>query len=295
MSNYAAGIVLYNPDLKRLKQNIDAVFTQVQKVYCFDNGSKNIEEIYNLVDGYRNVILMGGGENLGIATALNKIMDQANKDMMEWVLTLDQDSVVCDKMIESLASLKSETNVLIICPIIEDIRRKNETVIAPTQTYEDVDFCITSGSFLNLERLLNIGGFNDWLFIGLVDNEVCVRIKQKGYRIIRNNYVVLNHELGNLTPSRYEGVYLKVGEILHIDSIKKLSYKRTVNPMRLYYATRNMIYLNYIYPKNRIEAWSTKKLVENCISSLLRGKNKIEILKAIAKGIKDGKEKCSKR
>ena len=41
MESYAAGIVLYNPDITRLKENLDAVTPQVKKVYCFiRNGTK---------------------------------------------------------------------------------------------------------------------------------------------------------------------------------------------------------------------------------------------------------------
>lgn len=38
MGQYAAGIVLYNPEKERLKENLDAVCEQVEKVYCYNNG-----------------------------------------------------------------------------------------------------------------------------------------------------------------------------------------------------------------------------------------------------------------
>ena len=40
-----AGIVLYNPDIERLSDNIDSVISQVEKIYLVDNGSKNINKI----------------------------------------------------------------------------------------------------------------------------------------------------------------------------------------------------------------------------------------------------------
>lgn len=143
---------------------------------------------------------------------------------------------------------------------------------------------------MNIQKTLEIGGFDEWLFIGLVDNEICYRIKLNGYRIIRNNSVILNHELGNLTPSKFEKAYLKLGDILHSDTVKKMSYKRQVNPMRLYYATRNMIYLENKYPAQKVDAWSLKTLLKNSISSILRGKNKIKIIKALYQGITDGRD-----
>ena len=43
---YIAGIVLYNPDLGRLKENIESICKQVDKVILIDNGSDNICLLY---------------------------------------------------------------------------------------------------------------------------------------------------------------------------------------------------------------------------------------------------------
>lgn len=288
-SNYAAGIVLYNPEIKRLKENLDAVSSQVEKVYCYNNGLKDENAIRELLGKYDDVILIGAGKNVGIATALNKLLEQSINDNIEWLLTLDQDSVVCDGMVESLSGLKEEKNVAIICPLIEDVRRKNEKRVVSSNTKEDVDFCITSGSFMNVKRTLELGGFDDWLFIGLVDDDICYRVKMNGYRIIRNNAVVLNHELGDLTPSRFEELYLRLGELLHCETIKKLSYKRAVSPMRLYYATRNMVYLKKRYLHYMDEKFWNKRIVLNSVSSFIRGGCRLDVLKSIHAGIRDGK------
>lgn len=288
MERYAAGIVLYNPDIKRLKENLDAVCGQVERVYCYNNGLQNAGEIDALLNAYGNIRVIGTGTNVGIATALNELTKEAEKDNIEWILTLDQDSVVCDGMVEALASFKNEKDVAIICPIIEDIRRKNETPAVAQNTIDDVEFCITSGSFMNIQKTLGIGGFDEWLFIGLVDNEICYRIKLNGYRIIRNNAVILNHELGNLTPSRFENVYLRLGNLLHSETIKKLSYKRAVSPMRLYYATRNMIYLKKRYTNYMSTAMWNKMLIKNSLSSIVRGGVRFDVLRAIYAGIIDG-------
>lgn len=271
MEQYAAGIVMYNPDIKRLKENLDAVYKQVKWVYCYNNGLQNDIEVNALLNTYENIQIIGTGTNVGIATALNELVKKAKEDDIEWILTLDQDSVVCDGMVEALASLKDEKDAATICPVIEDIRRKNEKAAIATNTIDDADFCITSGSFMNIQKILEIGGFDEWLFIGLVDNEICYRIRLNGYRIVRNNAVILNHELGNLTPSRLENVYLRLGNLLHSETIKKLSYKRAVSPMRLYYATRNMIYLKKRYANYMSTAMWNKMLIKNSLSSIVRG------------------------
>lgn len=49
----SAGIVLFNPDIKRLKENIDAVIVQCTHVYLVDNGSGNIDEVLELLKKYK--------------------------------------------------------------------------------------------------------------------------------------------------------------------------------------------------------------------------------------------------
>lgn len=268
---YAAGIVLYKPDMDRLKESIDAVFPQVQSVYCFNNGVEDMNAVEALVSSYSNVLLIGEGENLGIATALNKLIEQADNDNIEWLLTLDQDSVVSAGMVTALASLTNKEDVAIICPQIEDVRRKNEKTVQISDTVEDVNFCITSGSLMNVKKTIEVGGFDDYLFIGLVDDEICYRVRLNGYRILRNNAVVLNHELGNLTPSKHERMWLKLGTAFQSEIIKKLSYKREVSPMRLYYATRNMIYLKRRYKNYMSTIYWNKRIIVNSASSIIRG------------------------
>ncbi|MBT1173161.1 glycosyltransferase [Bifidobacterium sp. MA2] len=287
---YAAGIVLYKPDLDRLKDSLNAITPQVKFVYCFNNGlGDNPGAINTVLHTYSNVIVIGDGQNIGIASALNALVQRAHDDGMTWILTLDQDSVVSEDTIASLAKLTSEDKVAIICPQIEDERRKNEPISHDFPPIEDIDDCITSGSFMNIDKTLSVGGFDSRLFIDLVDDEICHRIKLSGYRIIRNNSVILNHECGILAPSKYEHFWLKMGMLMHSDILQRLSHKREVNPMRLYYVTRNMVYLNRKYRKNSNPMWSTKRLIRNSISSILRGKNKIVLIKNIIIGIRDGK------
>ena len=270
MNQYAAGIILYHPDYNRLKANIDAVYPQVDRIYCYNNGLGDDRSIENLLGSYVNIILMGDGDNIGIASALNQIVERAHMDGIQWLLTLDQDSVVCEGMVKAFSSLTGLEKVGIICPQLQDDRRKNQEFVQIENSYTDVDLCFTSGSFVNVEIVRDIGGYDDFLFVDLVDHDICIRMKYEGYRIIRDNSMVLNHELGKLTPSRFETIYLKAGKMLHSDTIKKLSYKREVSSMRTYYATRNMIYMKKKYANYMEGSYWNKKLIKNSFSCILR-------------------------
>ena len=206
----------------------------------------------------------------------------AIKQKMIWFLTLDQDSICQDGMVQQFLLYENYKNIGAICPLIVDRRRP--TRLCPKQQVEEVDFCITSGCFMNLNVFEKIHGMDEYLFIGLVDNEYSYRMILNGYKILRINSVVLDHELGNISPSRFSHLFLKLGDMLRCQKIKSLSYTRSVSPMRVYYATRNSIYLSNKYPNSGIKEFSRKFAFFNGISSLLRGKNKVKILQAVVKG-----------
>ncbi len=288
MNRYAAGIVLYNPDLKRLHDNLAAIAFQVKTVYCYNNGTENEKILLNVLNDFSNVRLIGCGKNNGIATALQSILEFADKDGFEWVLTLDQDSIMPLNSIEQYDRYTAINKAGMICPVMHDERRKNIKMQEYSNEIDEVTFCITSGAFTNVRAWKNVGGYDEKLFIGLVDNEFSYRMIKNDYKIIRINSLIMNHELGKLTPSKFENLYLKLGDIFHSETIKKLSYKREVSPMRFYYAVRNMVYLNRKYPKNSVEDWSTKTLLVDITSTFIRGKKKIKLLRVAIVALHDG-------
>ena len=74
MSEVYAGIVSYNPDISRLKNNIESILPQVKKIYVVDNGSDNYEDIVGVCDVW-GVSIIRNRENYGIAKALNQIFE----------------------------------------------------------------------------------------------------------------------------------------------------------------------------------------------------------------------------
>ena len=93
MSKVYAGVVTYNPEIKRLKENISSIQNQVTTVLIFDNGSNNVDNIQNLILGLANVVFIKSEKNLGIAAALNRLMLWGYDRGYDWMLSLDQDSV----------------------------------------------------------------------------------------------------------------------------------------------------------------------------------------------------------
>lgn len=282
----AAGIVTYHPDLTRLQNNFNAVSGQVARVYCFDNGSSNIGEIRKLISRYDNFFLIENRKNAGIAAGLNKIIETARLDGFAWLLTLDQDSVCPAGMVETMLKNAVGADIAAICPVIVDRRRPPEK--REKKDTEFTDFCITSGCLVNIGLSEEIGDFDSWLFIGQVDDEFCHRIMINDKKILKINSILLDHELGNLIPSRHRKLFLTVGKLLHSKMLLALSYRRKVSPMRVYYSTRNMVYLSRKYCDYPNPKFTKKRAIYNAFSNIIRGQKKLEIMRAAIKGYRDG-------
>lgn len=84
-----AGIVTFNPDLDRLKENVNAILPQVDRVIIFDNGSENRESIER--EYQDRAAIIKSEKNVGIAAALNGLMKKSVELGASWMLSLDQD------------------------------------------------------------------------------------------------------------------------------------------------------------------------------------------------------------
>ncbi len=224
----SAGIVLFNPDINRLKENISAVIVQCAHVYLVDNGSNNIDEVKKLLNQYNHskVSVLCNMENQGISKALNQLASEAQKGGFDWILTLDQDSVAPSNIIEEFEKYTNNLNTGMLCPVICD--RNKGVVVEAKDNYKEIDECITSGSLLNIKAWRKIGGFDESMFIDGVDFDICYRLRKNGYKILCIQSVVLLHELGRIVYHRF--IFWKVLVKNH-------------SAFRKFYIARNTVYL----------------------------------------------------
>lgn len=85
-----AGIVLYNPDIDRLKENIKCILPQVDTLLLVENGSSDTSYINDLTN-INKILMVKNQKSMGIAYALNQILGYGYSHGFKWVLTLDQD------------------------------------------------------------------------------------------------------------------------------------------------------------------------------------------------------------
>lgn len=224
----SAGIVLFNPDINRLKENISAVIVQCTHIYLVDNGSNDIDEVKELLNQYNQskISILCNTENQGIAKALNQLTAAAQKGGFEWILTLDQDSVAPSNIVEEFEKYTNNLNAGMLCPVICD--RNKGVVVEAKDGYKEIDECITSGSLLNIKAWGEIGSFDESMFIDGVDFDICYRLRKNGYKILCVQSVVLLHELGRIEYHRF--LFRKVLVKNH-------------SAFRKFYIARNTVYL----------------------------------------------------
>lgn len=273
VSKVMVGIVLYNPDIKRLIKNINTCLNQVNKILLIDNASRNIAEVLSIYEDNSKVTIEQNKQNEGIAYALNQIMQYAIKNSFDFFATLDQDSVVENNYFFTMTSeLKKISNWAVACPQVKDINLPFKNTEHGIKEVFNAKQVITSGCLINAQVAEKVGGFNNKLFIDYVDVDFNERILLAGYKIIRINDAILYHELGYSQYRKLLGIKILVDN--H-------------SALRRYYITRNRLFYSrkYFgkvgYVKERIKVFLTK------IKILLFEKEKRKKIKFINRGIID--------
>lgn len=271
------GIVTYNPDILRLQENVTNLIDQVDYLYVFDNNSENFNEIREFFSKYsERIYIYHSNINLGIAKALAEMMEFAKNRQFDWVLTADQDSVLDNSLVqEYLAAIKKygKNDIGILTCLIKDRNFADPTVERQLDSIENVPICITAGAFMNVQNYFLTKGYDSELFIDLVDTDICFTLREKGFRILRINYLGLYQEIGKGENKQF--LWKKI--IVHHSSV-----------FREYYMVRNMFFLH----KRHTNLYNKRDLVKGLLLNLMiivfYENNKGMRLAKFVQGVKDG-------
>jgi rhamnosyltransferase len=217
-NNIASVVVLYHPDSSVI-ENLAPIIGQVPILYVVDNSETAAMEICTKLAAYKNVSIINGNGNIGIARALNLAAELAVANGYAFLLTLDQDSRPLPGMIEALAACH-EPGVGLVAPRLLCGTKGDQTSGTGSQP---VLTAMTSGSLLDLEAYRKTGPFRDDLFIDFVDIEYCLRLHKAGYSILMAESALLEHHVGTR---------INLGAQLSVT---------THSPVRKYYKMRNRL------------------------------------------------------
>lgn len=259
----AAVIILYNPN-KSLQNNIASYLNNVQRLYIIDNSVKPLNSLDLPYPGEK-IKYLHDGTNQGIAKRLNEGVSYASKDGYNFLLTMDQDSCF------QFGEFEKYLNVIRHYPDSKNVAMFG--VALNSNSYpiiKNKNILITSGSIINLEITNKIGGFDENLFIDLVDTEFCIRAWKRGYTTNAIAGIKMDHELGE-------------NKVVWTKNIKK--ERRSIHsPSRIYYMIRNYLYTRKKHPD--FKQFLRFKIIYNEIKNALLYSGKpidqvLHILKAI--------------
>lgn len=263
----AGAVILYHSSPSCLA-HIQTYLPQVDKLYIVDNTPEGVDWILTFIDQSPSVTYIPLGANKGIAYALNVAATTAIADRYTYLLTMDDDSSAPDNLVDQMGyywNTHLADPIGIVCPkhALTTAELPNKQ---PETTPRALLTTMTSGNLISLPVYQQIGGFDNELFIDVVDHDYTLKLAVRGYAVIELPAVQLIHRLGHQRTVLF-GL---------------LSYV-THSPIRNYYLIRNslLVGLRYRkkYPAYLIEAIRTV-LVELVKIMLFENQKKTRLLLA---------------
>ncbi|MGL4864545.1 MAG: glycosyltransferase [Cetobacterium sp.] len=264
---FVAGITFYYPTENQIKK-IEKYLKVFDFIFIFDNSENNI---YYL-EKNEKIVYKKNIENRGLSEAFNWMSQKALNKNVDFICFLDQDSSLSNETIEGIKKEIEENkdnNTAIFCPkIIYDLKKTKDV---NNIKIEDVQWCISSGSFFKVDKYKDLL-FDENYFIDGIENDLCEEIKLKKYKIKQLNEYFLYQELGNKN---------KYGFTEH-------------NPIRTYYIFRNRLYFYKKYRKSKVGVFF--KSIKHILKILICDERKKQKMKMIYKAFRDySKERLGRK
>jgi rhamnosyltransferase len=275
--------VTYNCD-ERVSTTIASVRREDVSVLIVDNGSAatSTERIEQCSRDYGCHTIFNK-EDKGIAFALNQRARYAQDHGYEWILTLDQDSLVTPGMVQTMLNIyealgpddKARTAGLFATPIERSIARPEDFQSDPeNRGYNKVLTGITWGNLLRTQVFWRAGFFDERLFIDYVGHDFSLRLASAGYQLLECKGAKLIHQRGDRTERRIPGK--GTATTLH-------------SALRNYYITRNRMYLWKTYAASYPDfvRHDKKTFRKQLLKLLLVEDDRWAKLKMVARGVRD--------
>lgn len=236
--NIFAVIVCYMTEINKFKVNISHHLKNFSTIILVNNSPKISLQCLKS----SKVTLINKNSNKGLARALNVGILEAKKQGATMVALFDQDTLLPDdfsqNMLKQINDYQGSKKPALFSPVyfnhVTDdygsiinlkpfrlIRSKPDKQKSVTHP----QYVITSGSFIPISVLDDVGLMREELFIDFVDIEWCLRARVKGYEIVSFPQVEIAHHLGDSSVS-----FMGINYPIH-------------SPLRMYYYFRNAMYL----------------------------------------------------
>lgn len=206
------GILTWNDgeDARRAAKSVKETHPAAE-VVILDNGSEPPFDGQGVAPDIR---ILRNDRNLGVAAGRNRLLAETNATIF---CLLDSDARVMAGCLESLrGAVLSDSGVGLAAPTYEGLHpaesagkvpsplRKLARALRLTSRYasahaasegvRDVEFAIGACQVVRRQALEEIGGYDESIFFGPEDLEVCVRLREAGWRVVQVDAATCYHK-----------------------------------------------------------------------------------------------------
>lgn len=280
---FVAVIIFYNPNQDAVDR-IKVYSQEFNEVLIIDNSDVTNADVESVLLQHSNCLYKKMNGNEGMAKALNYSFSWAIKNNFDFILTMDQDSIY---NIENIKNMKNyieenfEDSVGIYSSnyskLYYDKKKKDFIALKPVikdTEIKSVEFCMTSGSYVNVNALKKIGPLPDY-FIAYVDNYLSAQLIQAGYKLLRVGCSYFAQQVGGVVQANLLSKLFRV--LNHTD-------------VRYYYMVRNNFLLKSHFNRDfKLRFKSTVGLFRIILNLILFENDKVKKIKASKSGYLDYK------
>ena len=281
-TNCAIVIVTYFPDNDTLSY-LGKLPKHCRDVYVVDNTpAPHMVSFPN----NKNLHVVQLKQNQGLSKGLNKGIGIAASQGHHMIFVFDQDTRVPSHYFENMLQFKNSMagrySNCALCvpnfldrnsgtfakyPIISRYSVRHRTCNnLESESPEDALIAITSGTLIDYEMYRQIGPFREDYFIDFIDNEYCLRVYRRGFRIAVNCDVTIDHAIGQRENRRFLSLSIKPN---HHQSVRRYYIARNGVRTALEYFNRYPSYTGLIFARFAHEILSIL-LYEKEVSKKLR-------------------------
>jgi rhamnosyltransferase len=219
----AAVVVTYEPELPRFLAALAVTLAQVDRVVVVDNGSREQDRLAAQLAGVQGVETVLLADNLGVAAALNHGVRRLAAGEHDFVLTLDQDTVLHEGAVATVlgafnkldATERGRCGVLAMAhrpprrwPSIADPGSWAGSGVEEGEGFRRRRLLITSGNLVR-RVVAETVPYEESLFVDQVDFAFSLAVRAHGWSLLEYTTVLMDHPVGQLLEAggrtwRYE-------------------------------------------------------------------------------------------
>ena len=279
-----AVVPTFHPD-SAVVERLSVLSAQVDHVIVVDDGSSAVSAPTLAAIEDAGHELLRSESNQGIAAALNRGIELALARRADFVLTMDQDSILADGYVAACLAAFDRTVPATRLGIVLSDRVNGQPAIPARRSPEGlglVDEGIQSGALVSTECLRVAGLMDESLVIDCVYTEFCLRASDAGFKLAVAPGTDMQHALGHRAPLRPFGIQLR-----HAGRIASYQYH---SPFRQYYIVRNNIdlILRNLGRRPRWVGAVVKREIGPRITTVVSGPHRLRQVLAILVGATHG-------